>query len=139
MTIIAYRDGVMAADTGITDGGFVTCGRKLHKKNGHIIGFAGDVAQALVFVDWFFNQKKNRKPDLGHEGDWEAMILNKDGVTTWGRSLRPIPLSEDFYAIGSGSVGAMYAMEQGATAEEAVRIACKRDPYCREPVMVLTL
>jgi hypothetical protein len=138
MTIIAYRDGVMAADTCFTDG-FVTCGIKLHKKAGHVIGFCGDVSQALVFVDWFFNQKKNRRPDLASETGWEAMVLNKDGVTTWDRSLRPIPVEESFYAIGSGSPIAIGAMEQGATAAEAVAIACRRDPYCREPITILTL
>lgn len=138
MTIIAYRDGVMAADTCATDGFLTNC-LKLYKKQGHVIGFCGDVAQAMVFVDWFFNQKKNRKPDLAQEGEWEAMILNKDGVTTWDKSLRPLPISDDFYAIGSGSQLAMGAMEAGATAEEAALIACKRNPYCRAPVTVMTL
>ncbi len=138
MTIIAYRDGVMAADTCVTDS-FITNGMKLHKKSGHIIGFCGDVAQALVFVDWFFNQKKNRKPDLASETGWEALVLNKDGVTTWDRSLRPIPMEDHFYAIGSGANLAMGAMEHGASAKKAVEIACKRDPYCRLPVTVLKL
>lgn len=138
MTIIAYRAGVMAADTCMTDS-FVTCGIKLYKKKGHIIGFCGDVEQALVFVDWFFDQKKNRRPDLAAEQGWEALVMNKTGVYTWGRSLRPIEISEDFYAIGSGAALAMGAMEHGASAAEAVAIACRRDPYCREPVTVLTL
>jgi ATP-dependent protease HslVU (ClpYQ) peptidase subunit len=138
MTIIAYRDGLMAADTCVTDG-FITSGMKLYKKQGHIIGFCGDVSQALVFVDWFFNQKKNRKPDLASETGWEAMVLNVDGVTTWDRSLRPIPMDDHFYAIGSGATLAIGAMEFGATAREAVAIACKRDPYCREPITVLKL
>jgi ATP-dependent protease HslVU (ClpYQ) peptidase subunit len=139
MTIIAYRGGIMAADTCFTDGGIVTRGLKLHKKSGHIIGFCGEVAQALVFVDWFFNQKKHRKPDLATETGWEAMVLNKDGVTTWDRSLRPIPLEEEYYAIGSGGPGAMYAMDAGASAKKAVEIACKRDPYCRLPLVALKL
>jgi hypothetical protein len=138
MTIIAYRDGVMAADTCLTDG-FITAGIKLYKKKGHVIGFCGDVEQALVFVDWFFDQKKNRKPDLASESGWEAMVMNKDGVSTWGRSLRPIAMSDQFYAIGSGAPLAMGAMEFGASAAEAVAIACRRDPYCREPITVLTL
>ncbi len=138
MTIIAYRDGVMAADTCFTDG-FITSGVKLYKKSGHIIGFCGDVAQALVFVDWFFNQKKNRRPDLASETGWEALVLNKDGVTTWERSLRPIPMDDEFYAIGSGSMLAMGAMEHGASASQAVAIACKRDPYCREPIQAMKL
>ncbi len=138
MTIIAYRDGVLAADSCVTDG-FVTRGMKLHRKSGHIIGFCGDVAQALVFVDWFFNQKKNRRPDLASEAGWEAIVLNKDGATTWDRSLRPIPIDDQFYAIGSGASLAMGAMEYGASAAEAVAIACKRDPYCRDPVVVYEL
>ncbi len=138
MTIIAYRAGVMAADTCVTDS-FITNGVKLYKKQGHIIGFCGEVAQALVFVDWFFNQKKNRKPDLASETGWEAMVLNKDGVTTWDRSLRPIPMDDHFYAVGSGSLLAMGAMEHGASASQAVAIACKRDPYCRLPLMAMKL
>jgi ATP-dependent protease HslVU (ClpYQ) peptidase subunit len=138
MTIIAYRAGVIAADSCATDS-FITCADKLYKKNGAVIGFCGEVAQALVFVDWYFNQKKSRRPDLASEQGWEAMVLTKQGVFIWERSLRPVPMGEEFYAIGSGAPLAMGAMEYGASASEAVSIACRRDPYCREPVVVQTL
>lgn len=137
MTIIAYRDGVMAADSQVT-GNFTTLGIKLHRKSGKIIGFAGDLHQALVFVDWYFDSKQ-RKPDIANENDWVALVASKDGLEEWNHSLRPVRVPEMFYAIGSGAEVAMGAMEAGASAKRAAEIACKRADGCGGPVVTMRL
>lgn len=43
------------------------------------------------------------------------------------------PLSADYFAIGSGSTYAMGALEAGATAFTAVRIAARLDPWTSGP------
>lgn len=135
MTVIAYRDGVMAADSRVT-GNFITAGIKLHRKNGKIIGFAGDLHQALVFIDWYFDNKQ-RKPDLSNENDWVALVASPDGVEEWNHSLRPFKVMDSFYAIGSGAEVAIGAMEAGASAKKAAEIACKRADGCGLPVVTM--
>jgi hypothetical protein len=89
----------------------------------------------MVFVDWFFDRKK-RAPDRADEKDWEAIVATKGGAEVWDAALRPVPVTDKFYAIGSGATLAIGAMEAGATAREAAAIACRRDPFCRPPVVV---
>ncbi len=133
MTCVAVRDGVMAADSKAC-GNFVTATVKLYKVGKQLVGFAGTLEQALVFIDWL-SDPKQRKPDLASEQDWCALVLSDRGLEEWGASLRPMQVYDNFYAIGSGAALAMGAMEAGASAKKAVEIACKRDPYCGLPVL----
>ena len=137
MTCIAVRSGVMAADSQATDE-FKTGAVKLYRRKGLIVGIAGNVSQAMVFVDWLFDNRE-RKPGIEVEDDWSALVLSADGLMHWDISLRPTPIVDAFYAIGSGASLAMGAMEMGASARQAVRVACKRDPYCSGPVVTMRL
>lgn len=119
-------------------GNFITSGVKLYRRNGKIIGFAGDVHQAMVFVDWYFDSKQ-RKPDLANENDWHALVASKTGLEEWNHTLRPVPVYDRFYAIGSGAEVAMGAMEAGASAKRAAEIACKRADGCGLPVVTMRL
>lgn len=136
MTTIAVRDGVMAADSRFT-GTFIETGKKMFRRDKAIIGVAGTVTQALVFVDWYFDRKK-RQPSLADEGEWAALVLTKGGVEYWDNSLRPV-LCEGYTAIGSGSPFAMTAMDCGKTAKQAVQMAAKRDPYTGGTINTMTL
>ena len=42
-----------------------------------------------------------------------------------------------FFALGDGMDLALGAFEMGASAEEAVRIACKYNIYCCEPINII--
>lgn len=136
MTCIAVRDGVIAADSQVT-GDYVFGSTKLFRGKDSIVGFCGAMTQGLVFVDWYFNRSK-RKPSLEHENEWSAIVLKRDCVEFWDNSLRPI-ISDGFHAIGSGCQFAIGAMEAGCTAEQAVAVACRRDPYCNLPVTTMSL
>lgn len=57
MTIIVVRNGEMASDSRFTSDGLITKGTKIFRKNDALIGIAGDVAPALIFVDWYGNQR----------------------------------------------------------------------------------
>lgn len=142
MTTIAYRDGVIAADSRVTvhteAGGTrkhlctklyrkkVTEGRKTFDV---VIGTAGESFSALVFVDWYGTGKP--MPDSLRElgGDFTCLILRPDGLYEADVYCRPEKIIEDFYAIGSGSKEAMTAMRCGKSAVEAVRLAAMSDPY----------
>src|SRR5581483_5060015 len=138
MTCIAVKDSVMAADS-LISGVYNTPAVKIYRKPDYLIGFAGEVAQALVFVDWY-QDRQCRIPDIAHEQDWCALVLSrKSGIEFWDRSLRPVPILERQAAIGSGAPFAMAAMDAGLSAAAAVKIACKRDASCRLPIVTARL
>lgn len=130
MTTVAVRGGFMAADTQATDGGGIKCTKtqKIFVANDCVIGICGALFDALVFVEWFKDPKKNRKPCLSNEADFLALVLRPDRrVELWTANLVPNEVTEDYYAIGSGGAVAMGAMYCGATAEKAVEAAIKWD------------
>ena len=132
MTTIAYRDGIMAGD------GRETC--------------IGDDESAVVLTDKCIKVFKLRDGRLfgGSRGSEDLTRLHQALVKN-----TPLPKLEDvngllvdrkgriwlyeghiwqriqarYYAVGSGSVFALGAMDAGATAIEAVRIGVRRDPY----------
>jgi hypothetical protein len=131
MTTIAYRNGILAADSRVTvsseAGGDRTfqC-EKLFRKmipgpdgtvEEVIFATAGDSTSGMVFVDWYGS---------GHEAP----------VTQWCRGMQ---IKDEFYAIGSGCKLALGAMEMGAGALKAVEIAGRRDPYTAGPFTTMRL
>ncbi len=140
MTTIAYRNGLLAGDSQATDNQCwqVEKLRRLDTSAGELlVGYCGEVCSALVFLEWL-RDDRNRKPDLGNE-DFEAIVVSvKTGrVTIWNPSLVGFTPRGKFFAIGSGAPVAMGAMHAGKNAVEAVKIACKVDPYTRGPVRSL--
>lgn len=141
MTTIAYCKGVLAGDSQATDDQ-VWKTRKISRINSSagtlLVGWCGEVHSALVFVEWLKNDK-NRKPDISNE-DFEAIVVAETGkVTIWTSNLIPWAPRGKFFAIGSGGKVAMGAMLAGKGAVDAVKIACKVDPYTRGPVHSLRL
>jgi hypothetical protein len=142
VTTIAYRSGIIAADSRVTvstenGGGRKHLCTKLYRKSitegrrtfDVIIGTAGEAFSALVFVDWYGTGKP--MPDVLRDlgGDFTCLILRPDGLYEADVYCRPDKITEDFYAVGSGSKEALAAMHCGKSAAEAVRIAALIDPY----------
>lgn len=139
MTTIAVRDGVMAADSQMTDGHLRLMGcQKIYPVGAALVGITGSLASALVFVDWYEN-RESRRPDLSNESDFEALILTAEGLDTWTANLRPIPVRSKFWAVGSGSHLAIGAMAMGASAVDAVKVACAFDIHSSGDVTVAQL
>lgn len=129
MTTIVYRDGVIAYDSRLTAGGLITTDS--HDKHlvvqGHHFFWSGAHADVQAFVDWFFGSKPDSVPDLS------ALVMAPSGQvwvtscnSTDGLWKAPVPLNRP-YAIGSGSPYAWGAMDMGADAIKAVRVAAGRD------------
>jgi hypothetical protein len=59
------------------------------------------------------------------------LFLAEDGLYFSG------PIKSQFHAIGSGAKYALGAMAHGATAEQAVGVACQFDMHCGGDVMTL--
>lgn len=141
MTTIAYRDGILAADSRVTygeDSGarIHTC-KKLYRKTvtqgkksfDVIIATAGESSPGLLFVDWYGSGKPIPDTFLHLGGDFLCLVLTPSGLFEYDVYCRGEPVSDDFYAIGSGAKAALGAMHCGKSAIEAVRIAARIDPY----------
>lgn len=140
MTTIAYRAGVLAADSScIYDGALIHKVRKIFRlQDGCIVGFAGTLTEGLKFVDWFDDGADDEtKP--GQQG-LTAIVVRPSGRVTIYESGVPItPQKFKYLAIGSGHLIALGAMHQGASAISAVRAAIKHDVNSVGPVLCMKL
>lgn len=152
MTTIAFRDGIIAADSRMTysteaGGSRKHLCTKLYRNQitegkrtfDVIIATAGQSSPALVFVDWYGSGKPIPDVLLNIDSDFTCLILRPDGLYEADAFCRPDKIIEDFYAVGSGAKEAMTAMRCGKSAVEAVRLAAQSDPYTGGKIVSETL
>jgi ATP-dependent protease HslVU (ClpYQ) peptidase subunit len=124
MTTIAYRDGVLAADTRVTRGGYIMPGHfcKIGRSpSGDLVGISGNCAKADGFLRAVINGTAD--PTAPEEGV-TALVISPDGRITVHEAAGRFDITgAEFWAIGSGTSAALGALHAGASAEEAVRIA----------------
>ena len=88
---------------------------------------AGNLETFPDVLDFFTDPSTYKKPPRLAGG--EGLILTNDGkIWTFSNPTVWININQPFYAVGSGMLYAMGAMEQGATPVEAVKAAIKHDP-----------
>lgn len=134
MTTIAYKDGVIAADTRMTisDGDgvpdYCMYGTKfMHTARGVVVA-AGDDADIHRFVEWLSKTGKRKKPKKLKS--LAALVASQGIVVYYDENLVPMMVDQRHpLALGTGAKAALAAMGMGATAAEAVREAAKWDPY----------
>jgi 20S proteasome alpha/beta subunit len=126
MTTLAYRDGELATDSRITIDNMIVSDRrkKVHRlKDGSIVAWAGNVQDGERLMK-ALRSKNAEMPELG---EISALHLRADGTlwlyegSVWAKQ------DPGYYATGSGSAYAFAAMDAGASAKDAIRIAIKRD------------
>ena len=152
MTVIAYKNGILASDTKAVD----TTGQvfKTHKlfplSNGSVIGGAGDadIRDVLSLLQKASITKLPTRAKLvatktEFSGIWvfptgEVFTVEiKERSPDWMAEV--FQVQESVAAVGSGAAYAMGAMMAGKSAIEAVKIACKLDNNCGLPVEHITL
>lgn len=143
MTTIAYRAGVLAADTRMTYGmsGIHYPNMKLFEVGGFAIGLCGDLRFAPIIRQWVeADFHPEALPEQVWNDDYDILVMNAQGelFTALARVLVPAPPAE-FYAVGSGRLAALGAMAYGATATEAVVIASEFDVGTGLPVQQITV
>lgn len=129
MTAIAYRDGVMSADSGTFAGGlYVGAHRKIGRAPDGTIGAAtGPTSVCDRFRRWLEGDMLTRfsTPDL--ERDFLAILVKPDGTVLYLEDDgEPYEVVAPFHALGCAQDVLIGAMAAGATAEEAVLIATSR-------------
>ncbi|MCK5013229.1 MAG: hypothetical protein KAS66_05375 [Candidatus Omnitrophica bacterium] len=137
MTTIATDGKSMACDSRLIGSHIDQINtKKIFRVRGKIVGIAGALAEALIFVDWLKSETKDTKPDLSDS--FEAIVVGPNGVDWYGDRLVAVSVGIPA-AIGSGGDYAMGAMMAGATPKKAVEIAKKLDPGSGGPVKELIL
>jgi ATP-dependent protease HslVU (ClpYQ) peptidase subunit len=130
----------MAADTRVSTGGAHYHANKIFRVGTSLFGTAGDGDMGLVMIDWL-KSARNRQTLYRQWADYERsevwlIELNPGGIclwTGWGVQER---INDERYAIGSGQLAAMTALDKGDLPEDAVRQAARYDQYSGEPIQV---
>lgn len=125
MTTIAFRDGVIAADTGVKRGSLRSgkCVKIARNEHGDLAGGAGILTSLTAFLNWFENDEKGAQLVMSEDTVAFVFRARTDELEMYDSdgSFRVSDLP--YYAIGSGSPIAYGAMHAGATAEGAVKAA----------------
>jgi hypothetical protein len=142
VTTIAYRDGVLAADTGMTIGGsqFAHMTKIARNKRGDLAGGCGMAPWCCAFLKWFMNGEKGAPPPIEKDGGNDkskGFIARARGGLVVHESDGTFAPIAPYYAIGSGRGEAIGAMFAGASAELAVRAAIAHDESTFGDVTVL--
>ncbi len=129
MTTVAYRDGVMAADSGVWfgDASFPWARKVVKGLDGTLYGCAGDAAQVGAFIEWVEQGCNGERPVAetveGGASSYLVLVSPPTGsirvLTAKGVEVYDAP----YFAIGGGNVGAFCAMHAGASAERAIEAA----------------
>ena len=130
MTTIAYKDGVIAYDSRQTRSGSIVSDdcQKLTVVDGVSFFISGAVCDEKALIAAYFGTPSPVPVECSGyvvDGGRLQMVGHDDKTGVWRQDLDPA--NPD--AIGSGSAYALAAMDMGASAEEAVRAAMKRDIY----------
>ena len=140
MTTIAYRDGMLAADTVVTENGYrVGSVQKIGQIGEVLFGVCGVMAHMVEFRDWIRRGLVGTPPSVmavADDGGSTAMIVYRDHILCWDRD-RWDMMRAPFYAMGTGAKAALGAMAAGATAEEAVAAAILCDTASGGPITIL--
>lgn len=153
MTIVTYREGVLAADTLVTaDGGQVRDGyvsKIAQSPGGSIGGATGPLAITQTYLHmvhsglvdkWIEDGFKDRL-DLGADkGEFEGLLITPDAVVIrvdWRGAA--LIVEKPYYAIGSGAWFALGAMAAGAPAPVAADIARNFDTCCGGQIETMLL
>lgn len=128
MTTVAYRDGVLAADSQFMVNGWKQphAAKKLFRMaDGTVCGVTGDYAVSVEYVRWLDGDKTSPPPNLGDAG--RVIHMAHDGTLTIYEMTGSFVVECEFTAFGSGSPAAQAAMYMGADAVRAVEIASLLD------------
>jgi len=141
VTVIAFRQGILSADSGVSDD-IIICGAKqkvVRRKDGALAAAAGDIHSIDSFFRWFQANFKRGQPEILSD-DFDAIVVRPDGsVTFYNQHLVPAQMDGEYFALGTGGDVALGAMAHGASAIDAVRAGIKHTTNCRGPIQALRL
>lgn len=145
MTTIAYKDGILAADTRAYGGGRTPIGSKtkIHRlDDGSIFGCSSSCVGADALVrEWIENGCPNQRNETVKPENFELILVRPSGEVFYAHDNFSItgPIRTGKIAVGSGKEFALGAMEMGAGALQAVECAARLDPWTGGSIETLKL
>lgn len=139
MTTVAYRDGVVAADSRGTVGGWVLPTReaKLFRlDDGRVAALTGGYAGATRLLAWATGDKATPQPEIGEA---RVILFSPGGRVEIYEDGASYTEHAEFMAWGSGMPAALGALHAGADAAEAVRIAGLVDTHTDTRVQIMKI
>lgn len=128
MTTIAYRNGIIAADTGLTDNGLrdAQIEKIAKREDGSVAGAAGAAWWIVAFLEWFKNG--GEQPHMPVESSFSvALVVDKRRRVTMYESTKGMTrvylVKAPYHSIGSGREVALGAMFTGAHPKDAIKAA----------------
>jgi ATP-dependent protease HslVU (ClpYQ) peptidase subunit len=144
MTTIAYKAGVMAADTRAYAGFNTVLGHKTKIRrlgDGTLIGCSTNlVGFGESVLDWFATGGTFEDAPKADEMKFSFIAVKPsgDGFYACDSFRLSGPIHAECFAIGSGEALAHGAMRAGASAKQAVEIAAECDVWTGLPVVTIT-
>lgn len=136
MTTIAWRAGVMAADSLATDDTAIQVRKLIRLPAGQVAGGAGDLGEVASGLVWLQNGCAGDAPAIPNA----IFLYTMEGVCYVASAAWPGLEVKGPAAIGSGAQGAMVAMCRAAMdAEAAVRAVAGIDPATGGEIDVLAV
>jgi ATP-dependent HslUV protease subunit HslV len=140
LTTIAYRDGVLAADTQTCRGYTKIVGltKVARGPDGRMGGAAGEAGFLTKWLAWICGDVEDQPEPRATETSTDVgLLVHPDGTVEIFEEAGSYRLSVPYFAVGSGRDQALGAMFAGADAETAVRAAIAHDTGSGGPVTVL--
>lgn len=151
-TVIACRSlKTMIADTNVSHGevSFKST-KKIRRIGKYAVGVSGDYSHALRYIEGFAEKAKGMDgrtvPQLdAMDGEFDVIVLSEHGLWLYGDDGTPLPIEDEFYAIGSGAgwaAACLRTQELTCTAynlQMALEVACEFDNDSRLPAVEITL
>lgn len=135
MTTIAWKDGIMAADSQMTINNYKTSTIKLYGlADVGVLGIAGAGSAMSRIMDWWLGGCEGDPPTLSPE-DREmgsactGLLCTRKGVFYLEDGIYPHQITAAYASIGSGSDFAVAVMANGGSAVEAIDSAKLHDIY----------
>jgi ATP-dependent protease HslVU (ClpYQ) peptidase subunit len=134
MSVVVWDGITLAADRQATSGEMRVTTRKIKRlSDGSLAGWTGASEYGQLLVEWYERgQDRDKWPAFQRTDKWARLIVvRQDGVVLEFEQ-EPIaqPVLDVPMAWGSGRDIAIGALEMGATAIQAVEIACRYNVYC---------
>lgn len=152
MTVIVFRDGVIASDSKIISrswtavAGFKKVGYRVHEGRIYLFGATGETAYAAKFERWMASDEfakfiasglSDGHPQLepgARDEQSTGLIFTPDNTCIRIEGNYPAyEVHGEYFAFGTGDMVAMGALHHGATALEAVQAAIDHDVLTNGP------
>ena len=126
MTTIVATRYLMAADTKTIVGESWFYGHKMTRIGKAVVGCAGDSTAIEKFLAWY-RKPRGKKPEFKDSESFNALVLTPTSLYHVDESLTLDPMTDPYFAVGTGAIAALVAMDCGLSPVEAIEAAARRD------------